>query len=175
MPDDDETLPFDDPPASKSQRKREMEALRDLGRRLLTVPEDMLSKLTDPALIAAVRAAKKITRGSARKRQIQYIGKLLRSDIVNQVQGIIDRLDASSRSHTTQFHQLEIWREQLIADDPVAMTELTTAYPGLDRQHLRQLVRNAITERTEDRPSPVHYRKLFQYLRHLFDDTTDTD
>ena len=170
MPEDFEDEEWgEDRPPSKSQRKRDMEALRGLGRRLTTISDEMLSRISDPELIAAVRAAKKITKGSARKRQVQYIGKLLRSGPVDEVQDLIDRLDASSHAHATRFHQLEQWRERLITEDPDALDELIEAFPDVDRQHLRQLVRAAVSERAAGREPPVHYRKLFQYLRALSD------
>jgi len=170
MPDDLETTGGEAPPEkpSKSSRKREMQMLRDLGERLLSIPDEQLSRL--PAdLVEAVNACKKITKGNARKRQLQYIGKLLRNGDADEVQRLVDRYDAGSRAHVLQFHQLEQWREHLIAGEPAAMDEILAAYPQVDRQHLRQLVRNAITERTAERQPPVHYRKLFQYLKSLVD------
>ena len=68
---------FEERGPSKSQRKREMQLLRDLGEKLLSLPVDHLEKISEPAIIVAVQDCKKITKGNARKRQIQFIGKLL--------------------------------------------------------------------------------------------------
>lgn len=171
MPDDDFESPANGSPdkPSKSSRKREMQLLRDLGERLLSIPDEQLSRLSDPRLIEAVNACKKITKGNARKRQLQYIGKLLRTADADEVHRLVDRYDAGSRTHVLRFHQLEQWREALIAQEPAAMDEILAAHPQVDRQHLRQLVRNAIIERVEERQPPVHYRRLFQYLKSLVD------
>ncbi|MEX2327262.1 MAG: ribosome biogenesis factor YjgA, partial [Pseudomonadales bacterium] len=140
---------FDHP--SKSQRKRELSALRDLGEKLLSVHEDQLTVLS-PEIVEAVLACKKITKGNARKRQLQYIGKLLRSaDNVDQARDLVDRKDAGTRAYTAHFHQLELWRERLIAGDDDTMAEIMDAYPNMDRQHFRHLVKNAIAERVEER------------------------
>lgn len=152
---------------SKSQRKREMQALRDLGERLIDLPDAELTKLDDPELVEAVVAARKIGRGNARKRQVQYIGKLMRHTDVDAIRELLDRFDAGSRAHVQQFHLLEEWRERLMFGDDRVMEEIAERYPHIDRQHLRQLARNAIAERREERDPPVHFRKLFQYLKSL--------
>jgi ribosome-associated protein len=165
MPDDNE----EELTPSKSQRKRDLADLRSLGEQLLSIPEDQLEKLENPTLIEALLECKKIRKGNARKRQIQYIGKLLRQGDADIARELIDRFDASSKSHLMQFHRLEQWRERLISDDADVTNEIADEYPDLDRQHLRQLVRNAASERTEERDPPIHYRKLFQYLKSLAD------
>lgn len=164
MPDEDDDILEPEKP-SKTQRKREMQELRDMGERLLTIPEDGLKQISSQALIDAVHTCKKIHKGSARKRQVTYIGKLLRSDLADEVRELIDRFDASSQAHVAKFHQLEVWREGLMNEDQRVLEEVFAAIPHIDRQQLRQLVRNAIAERKQDREPPVHFRKLFQYLK----------
>ncbi len=165
MPDTDDHKGTATP--SKSQRKRDMQALRDLGERLLDVPEEELGKLSDTDLVEAVRTFRKITRGNARKRQLQYIGKLMRNADIDEIRELLDRFDAGSRTHVQQFHQLEQWRERLIGGDDRVMEEIAARHPELDRQHLRQLTRNAAAERREEKEPPVQFRKLFQYLKSL--------
>lgn len=164
----DESEEFDGPP-SKSQIKRELDALKDLGARLLDIPDDQLAKVSEPKLIDAVQACRKITRGSARRRQVQYIGKLLRDEALSaEVNEILDRLDSGSRAHAQAFHRLEVWRDGLINQDADVMQEICDDYPDADRQHLRQLARKAADEKaSESTRPPVNYRKLFQYLRTL--------
>lgn len=166
MDEDDLIEPWQsDERLSKSQRKRDMHALRDLGEKLLSVPEDQLRSLSDTDIVEAVLECKKITKGNARKRQLQYIGKLMRSANVDEIRELLDQLDSSSSAHVAQFHRLEQWRERLIDEDPDAMAEVLAACPGIDRQHLRQLIRSAIAERNEARDPPVCFRRLFQYLK----------
>lgn len=149
---------------SKSQRKRDMQALKDMAARLVELPADQTGKL-EPDIRDAVAAARKITKGNARKRQVQYIAKLLSRTDVEPVRMLIDTLDASTAAHVNRFHQLERWREQLIEGDASAMQEILSQHPGTDRQQLRQLVRAAVAER--DGPQQQHYRKLFQFLKQL--------
>lgn len=159
---------------SKSQRKREMQELRLLGEKLVQLNDEQLIPLSSTVIIKAVRDCRKITKGNARKRQIQYIAKLLRNIQVNDIRKVIDRYDASSKTHARQFHQLEKWREQLITGDYSAIDEIATTYKAIDRQQLKQLTRKAIHERLKitneqfDGP-PTHYRRLFQYLKSLAD------
>lgn len=159
---------------SKSQRKREMQELRLLGEKLVQLNDEQLIPLSSTVIIKAVRDCRKITKGNARKRQIQYIAKLLRKIQVNDIRKVIDRYDASSKTHARQFHQLEKWREQLITGDYSAIDEIATTYKAIDRQQLKQLTRKAIHERLKitneqfDGP-PTHYRRLFQYLKSLAD------
>ncbi|MDZ7686848.1 MAG: ribosome biogenesis factor YjgA [Gammaproteobacteria bacterium] len=116
----------------------------------------------------AIQTCKRIHKGSARKRQLQYIGKLLRDEtLLTEAKALIDRMDAGSKAHLQTFHRLEQWRERLIGEDDRVMDEIIEAYPGTDRQHLRQLTRKAIDERYREASPPIHYRKLFQYLKQL--------
>lgn len=159
---------------SKSQRKKEMQELRLLGEKLVQLNNDQLIPLSSVAITKAVHECRKITKGNARKRQIQYIAKLLRNVQIDDIKKLIDRYDASSKTHARQFHQLEKWREQLITGDFSALDELAAAYPELDRQHLKQLTRKATQEQRKliDEPNavpPIHYRRLFQYLKSLAD------
>jgi ribosome-associated protein len=154
---------------SKSQLKRDAKALVALGEKLMTIPEDQLQQTGLPDVVDAVLDAKKIKKGNARKRQLQYIGKLLRNADLTETQLILDRFDASSTEHATKFHQLENWRERLIEGDKQVVGEIMAVYPNVDIQQLRSVTRNAIAERREDRQPPVHFRKLFQYLKTLLD------
>lgn len=166
MPDE-----FDDDKPSKSQRKREMDALKDIGVRLLELPQEQIDKLSEARLIEAIGTCKRIHKGSARKRQLQYIGKLLRDEaLLAEAKALIDRMDASTKAHVQAFHKLEQWRERLISEDDQVMTEIIERYPNTDRQHLRQLTRKAIDERRREATPPVAYRKLFQYLKQLIED-----
>lgn len=159
---------------SKSQRKRDMQELRVLGEKLVQLNDEQLAPLMQPKILIAIQDCRKITKGNARKRQLQYIAKLLKGIDVNDVRTLVDRYDASSRSHLRQFHQLEKWREQLISGDYAALDDIAAHYPDLDRQFLKQLTRKAILEgeiqENEQNPhAPIQFRKIFQYLKSLAD------
>lgn len=166
-PSDQEEELYDGP--SKSQLKREAHAMIEVGERLLNVPKDQLHQIGLPDVVEAVLDAKKIKKGNARKRQMQYIGKLLRKADTTELEQLLNRFDASTIEHATQFHQLESWRERLIEQDNDALSEIIEQYPSVDRQHLRALTRNAIQERQKEKVPPVQFRKLFQFLKSLAD------
>jgi len=158
--------PDEDLPKSKSAVKRELEAIRKVGVQLMELSDEQLRGLTNPKLLEAIKQAQRISRGSGRKRQIQYIGKLLRGSDLEEAYAILERIDASSREHNLHFHELERWREQLVSGDSNIIDEIAGKHPQVDRQHLRQLTRLAQQEASAGKP-PAHFRKLFQYLREL--------
>ena len=107
---------------SKSQVKRELHALQDLGERLTTLKADLLAKmpLTD-ALRRALAEAPKHTANAARKRHIQLIGKLMREQDVDAIGAMLDQVDSSTREYNERFHALERWRDRLIAEGDSAL------------------------------------------------------
>ncbi len=159
----DTNLPIE---PSKSQKKRDMDGLKELGDRLTELSPDHLAKVEDDDIRHAVEAAKKITKGNARKRQIQYIAKLLSRIDVDPIRTIIETLDASSAAYIQKFHQLEAWRERLVDGDSEALSEVLDTFPQADRQQLRHLVRKASDER-ETGQQTTHFRRLFQFLKGL--------
>lgn len=162
---EDDFIEHDDDTPSKSQRKRDMHALRDMGERLLELPEAHVKELLPSNIMEALTACRKITKGNARKRQMQYVGKLLRQVETDKIKALLDRFDASSQEHVNKFHKLERWRERLISQDDSVLAEIFNDTPTIDRQHLRQLVRAAINEKEQDKSPQIQFRKLFQYLK----------
>lgn len=157
----------DQAPASKSQRKREADALQALGEALLRFTPAELERVDLPdQLREALIAAQHIRQRGAHKRQLQYIGKLMRSIDAQAVRHALDQLTEHDRQSTAELHRLERWRQRLLEEGDAALGELVEAYPGADRQHLRQLVRSAQREHLENRP-PANARALFRYLREL--------
>lgn len=151
---------------SKTQRKKQMHALQDLGAALVALNEDQLAAMALPDnLHDAVLEAKGITKFEARRRQLQYIGKLMRTVDPEPIRMRIDVWTATSREHTAQLHLIERWRERLLADES-ALGELLGAYPRADAQRLRTLVHNTQRERDANKP-PKSYRALFQALREI--------
>lgn len=167
---------------SKSQRKRESTALQDLGAELVELSPERLKKIEMPDnLREALREAQRITAHGARRRQLQLIGKIMRSVDPAPLQAALDEVKGLSAAATARQHRLEKLRERLLADDS-AFAELATDYPGADIQKLRQLRRNALKEAEQKKP-PRAYRELFRELRELVeghakvdaDDTADAD
>ncbi len=152
---------------SKSQVKRELHALQDLGERLATLKPDVLDRLplTD-ALRKALADASKHTAHIARKRHLMYIGKLMRDQDTTAILALVDQLDASTRQYNERFHALERWRDRLIGGNDVTLEAFVSDYPETDRQQLRSLIRHAQHEAAHNKP-PAASRKIFKYIREL--------
>ena len=151
---------------SKTKAKGEMDALQELGKRLVDVGNDRLKKLDIPEiLLDAVREAKRISSFGALRRQMQYIGKLMRDVDIEPIQEMLDELDGVSNKANARFHALEKQREKLLADESV-ITALKNEHPDLDVSALRTLRRNALKEQAENKP-PKAYRAIFQLLKAL--------
>ncbi|NTX87439.1 ribosome-associated protein [Pseudomonas sp. UMC631] len=152
---------------SKSQVKRELHALQDLGERLTALKPDMLDRLplTEP-LRRAIDEAPKHKANAARKRHRQFIGKLMRDQDLDAIVALLDQLDSSTRQYNERFHALERWRDRLVTGGDEALSAFFAEYPDSDRQHLLQLIRHAQHEAAHDKP-PAAARKIFKYIREL--------
>ena len=150
---------------SKSQVKKELLELTALGEKLSKLPKHQWNDLPiSDTLKNALNEIPKINHHTGLKRQIKYIGKLLRSE---NVESIERQLLQDNQAHTLEVQReklCEHWRDRLIAEGDKATFELLDITTHLDRQHLRQLVRNAIKEKTNDKP-PKYQRELYRYLR----------
>lgn len=152
---------------SRSQVKRDMEALQELGKRITELnPEQQAQVPMDERLANAVAEMRRISAHGARKRQLQFIGKLMRTADADAIREVIERFDSASAAHNQHFHALEKWRDRLIAGGNEELQSYIDAHPNADIQHLRQLVRNAQKERQAEKP-PAQARKLFRYLREV--------
>ena len=155
-------------PISRTQRKKRVLALQDLGVELVALSDEQLATIELPqALRNAVLEARRITRFEARRRQLQYIGKLMRSVDPVPIRAALDSRQARARAHTALLKRTEAWRERLLAE-PGALAELHAEYPQADARRLRALIRNTLREREAGKP-PRSYRALFQALRALLD------
>jgi ribosome-associated protein len=153
-------------PASKTKRKQEMHELQALGAALVELPEAQIHALAlGDQLGGAVLEAKRIRSHEARRRQLQYIGRLMRDVDPAPIRARLEALEGSSAEATARHRRLEQLRERLLADDQ-ALTELMAAHPGADAQALRTLIRNARREQKEGR-SPRAFRELFRILKSL--------
>ncbi len=163
-----EDLEYDDSPErpSKSQRKRDMQALQDMGAELVELSPERLARIDMPdALRGAIREAQRLTRHEARRRQLQYIGRLMRDADPAPIREALDAVKGVSAIENARQHRLEKLRERLLEDEAV-LTEIGAAHPGADITRLRQLRRNALKDRDEGRP-PRAFRELFRLLREL--------
>jgi ribosome-associated protein len=159
----------DDQEISKSQIKRDMHALQDLGKELVNLSKEHFSNIELPEeLHDAIAEARNIRSHGALKRQLQYIGKRLRSEDSNQIREQLDTITGQSKQAVAALHHVERWRERLLEDGDSALTELMSEFADVDRQYLRQLVRNAKKELAGNKP-PKSARALFKYLRGLMD------
>lgn len=150
---------------SKTQVKKEMLALTALGDRLVNLTERNLAKIPMPEeLEEGVMTARRIKSHIAKKRQLQYIGKVLRRIDVEPIQAALNDIDQGDKLQTKHHHKLEKLRDKLINEGDKAINEALSTYPNLDRQQLRQLVRQANKEREQNKP-PAASRKIFKCLR----------
>lgn len=157
----------DELPPSKSQEKRDCDALQKIGEELLKLTQDELDNMSLPEeLDEALRAAKKIQSRSGLKRQRQYIGKVMRHIDNEEIKTQIEQIKHKHDTNTVQFRKIEQWRDRLLIDDKIALTEIIDTHPEIDRQHINQLIRQAKRELQQEKP-PTSSRKLFKYLRDL--------
>jgi ribosome-associated protein len=162
---DSETL-YDGP--SKSQKKRESTALQKLGGELVAQPRDRLLRVPMPEiLLDAITQAQEISDHEGRRRQMQYVGKLMRSVDVEPIRAALDAWNGTSKAEAAEMHALERWRENLLADDAALSRFAEQHSAALNPDTLRELrsaIRMARKEQSERRP-PRHFRELFQILK----------
>jgi ribosome-associated protein len=156
----------DEEKPSKTQRKREMHELQALGVRLVELNPAQLAAIGLPeGLRDAIEFAQRTTKHEARRRQMQYIGKLMRSVDPEPIREKLKVWDGVSAEHTARQHRVERVRDRLLEDDS-ALDELRRAHPAIDVRHLRALARKAREERAAGTP-PRAYRELFRTLREI--------
>lgn len=153
---------------SKTQLKRDMDALQALGARLLEVSEARLASIALPErLREAVLAARRIRSREARRRQLQYIGKLMREVDPAPIRARFAEWDGECAAATAAQHRAERWRERLL-DDEAALTAFARECPGIDLQQVRACVREVRKARAAGRASR-HYRDLFRLVKAALD------
>jgi ribosome-associated protein len=151
---------------SKSEIKRDAEELKRLGMELMELGKNALDKIPlDDDLRAAIELAQKIKK-EGRRRQVQLIGKMMRSRDMDPIRQALDKLKNRHNQQVALFHKLEALRDRLVEEGDDAMTEVLRLYPDADRQQLRVLIRNAQKEKVANKP-PKSYRQIFTYLREL--------
>ncbi|MCK6405854.1 MAG: DUF615 domain-containing protein [Rhodocyclaceae bacterium] len=153
-------------PLSKTRKKQEMHALQDLGEELAALSVERLRKIDIPeSLREALLAAQRITSHGARRRQLQYVGKLMRDIDPEPIRAALAAIRGESAAEVARMHRLERLRERLLADEKT-LAEIADTWPQADLQHLRALRRSALKEQEGQKP-PRSYRMLFQELKAL--------
>jgi len=164
--------PDDDLPKSKSQRKRDMTALQDLGVELEALPKDRLARVPMPEPLAdAIHAARKINSHEGKRRQMQFVGKVMRGlddDEIDAIRAALEGFKGTSKAETARLHLIERWRELLLADDAM-LTKFLGEHPSVDVQAVRNIIRNARKEREMGKP-PKYFRELFQAVKTALED-----
>lgn len=152
---------------SKTKIKKQMHDLQEIGEQLAELGADQLKQFNLPdSLLDAIMEMKRIHKFGARRRQMQYIGKLMREVETGPIVAQLEALQGKSVQHIAWLHHLERWRDRLLESDS-ALTELLADHPAADAQRLRTLIRNALREKELAKP-PKSYREIFQVLREIF-------
>ncbi|OIN94356.1 MAG: hypothetical protein AUJ20_00845 [Comamonadaceae bacterium CG1_02_60_18] len=169
--------------ASRTDLKRESDALQKLGEALLTLRGDLLDKLgLSDKLLDAIADAKRITNFEGKRRQMQFIGKLMRkleAEEVDAVRAALDEQANGSAAENLALHEAELWRDRLIAEDDAAGLWIAQ-HPRTDTQQLRALIRQARKDAVPEKPGAAvrhgrAYRDIFQLVRNGLSDRPEPD
>jgi ribosome-associated protein len=167
MPEIKEKFTESTEPVSKSQRRRDALELKALARDLIAMSPSRRARVPlDEPLRAAIDEARRIRSNVARKRQLQYVAKLLRHLDAEPILAAIEALENDSRQLTARHHRAEAWRDHLLESGDDAVGELLAQRRGADAQAIRQCIRKARVEAERDRP-PAASRALFRLLREM--------
>jgi ribosome-associated protein len=154
---------------SKTQRKREMHELQSLGAALVALDPARVASLALPQDLAdAVRFARTLRTHEAKRRHMQYIGRLMRGVDAQPIRAALARVDERAARERARFARLEQWRARIL-DEPDALQAFLDAHPRAPRERLATLAADARAERARRAP-PHHYRALFRELERLLDD-----
>jgi ribosome-associated protein len=161
----------EDAPPSKTRRKQQMHALQDLGEALVALDADKLASLDLPEKLAdAIRSARTITRHEAKRRQLQYIGKLMRDVDAEPLRAALTRWTQGSVEERAHFALLERWRDRVLRE-PEGVQAFVAAYPNAHGEEITRLVAEAREERIRGGP-PHKSRALFRLLKRMIDEAS---
>lgn len=150
---------------NKTQLKREAEALVELSKKMAEMPDNQLNTVPLPRdIYQEIKVVQQMHQNAARKRQFKLIGKMLREIDAAPIAEAVESIGMLHSHEVNAFHEIEQWRDRLIDEGDHALAELLTEHPMLDRQKLRQLMRQAAKEKQLNKP-PKSSRALFKYLR----------
>lgn len=168
MPDEDDWLRGEEDTPSKSELKRRMLALQSLGESLVALNDKELARIpvSDDRLAQAIQEARRIRSNSARRRHLQYIGKLMRDIDPEPIRHALDGLHQQRQQANRDFHQLEQLRDEVLRSGAEGVDKVLARWPAADRQQLRQIVLQHQREMKLGKP-PAAARRLFRYLKDL--------
>ncbi len=172
---DGRDLDLDDEKPSKSELKRQMTQLQKLGEQLLNLQPVELEKMQLPeTLLEALALARRIKSREGKRRQLQYIGKLMRSIDAEPIRLHLQQREQGQQLAQRRFHQLEQMRDRLVNNGTGEIEQVMARFPTADRTRLGHLVRAAGRER-ENHQAPKSARRLFRYLRDLDEHSSPPD
>ncbi len=153
---------------SRTQRKKADHARKALGEALLALSPEQVAAIDLPAdLLAAVQLARKTRAHGARRRQIQYIGAILRRIDTGPIKAALENIGRGNLEKAQTFRRIEAWRDALQNGDEATLREILSVCPAADRQKLGQLARNARRAKANASGAAAS-RKLFKYLSEIF-------
>ena len=151
---------------SKTEMKTDMEALQKLGEELVTLKPSVLEKFPlSEDLALAIKDAQRF-KNEAKRRQLQYIGKIMRNIDPEPIQAALDKVRNKHSQATAELHKLEQLRDRIVEEGDAAISEVMEMYPEADRQRLRQLARQANKEKKANKPAKA-FREIFRILKEL--------
>ena len=154
---------------SKTRRKRQMRELHDVGAALVKLSKDQLTRIEMPErLREAITQCRDITKHEARRRQVQYIGRIMRDIDAGPIAAQLAQIEAPSKRQTAVFHVAERWRTDLL-EQPDAIARFVKEYPEADPNRLRELAEKAREEKRTSKPLR-RYRELFHVLNAFLQD-----
>ncbi|CAH6853881.1 DUF615 domain-containing protein YjgA [Vibrio chagasii] len=154
---------------SKTEMKTDMEALQKLGEELVALKPSVLEKFPlSEDLALAIKDAQRF-KNEAKRRQLQYIGKIMRNIDPEPIQAALDKVRNKHSQATAELHKLEQLRDRIVEEGDAAISEVMEMYPEADRQRLRQLARQANKEKKANKPAKA-FREIFQILKELKQD-----
>jgi len=161
---------------SKSELKRQMTYLQKMGEALLTLNDKTFEALQlSPTLVDALQTAARIKHREGKRRQMQFVGKLMRKEPAEAIERIKQALNATKQAkakNSAEFHLIENWRDHLLEKGDTAIEKLLIEQPQADRQWLRQIIRQHQQEQNKQKPLAAS-RKLFTYLRELLENSSN--
>ena len=174
MQDTTEDTNNDSTTMSKTKLKAQADVAQSLGKKLIALSKDRLIKLELPeTLFDAVIEAKRLTANGAVRRQLQYLGRLMRDVDSTPILEQLEAWEGKNTQENARFHTMERWRARLIVE-PAALQEFLTNYPQVDIQQFRTLIRNAQKEEATQKP-PKSSRELFKLIRQVSEIENSTE
>ena len=151
-----------------------MHELQDIGEELVELSKEALNKIPmSEDLLDAIKEYKRLSAHEARRRQMQFIGKIMRKEDIEPIREKLEQIRGSSTAATALLHRIERYRNDMIAKDEI-ITQFLADYPHASAQELRTLVRNTRKEAEQAKP-PKSFRELFQYIKSVLENQTQDD